>query len=498
MRIKNKNIIWAIPNKPICLDPGLCGSIDGTDIINNTFEGLFRVVEKDTVIPGVVKSYICSNSGKEYIFTFRDDAYWSDGKKVLPKDFEFAWKRVLDSNIPSPKKNLFLPIKNAKRIIENKVSSSLLGIRAIDNYKLKLELEYPIDYLCSLLALTPFMPVREDVVDDEGLWAKNPSTAISNGPFYLSDYSNTDMSIINNKFYYNDNKTNINKISIKFVDNADNAYMGYISNNIDIIDNVPLGEYNKLAHSDEFISIPYYGIYFYSFNLNLDCLKNKNVRQAISKAIDREAITQKIRRSNEIPANEYIHIHFFKSIGKSNNKSLYNLTEAKKLFLDAGYNSINTFPEIEIFYNSENNNKVIAEAIQEMLKKNLNINVKLTGKEWSTFASQRRNLVYNGLAKNSHMYEFFDPMSFLQIFKPNNESYSGYENNIYNKILNKILTSNSKEKENLILHAIRILEDDMPIIPLFYYSSSSLVKSYIKNYHINSIGYKYLGFITLE
>lgn len=487
-----------MPNKPICLDPGLCGPTDGTDIINNTFEGLFRVIEKDIVVPGIAKSYTCSNNGKEYIFTFRNNAYWSDGKKVLPKDFEFAWKRVLNSNTPSPRKNLFLPIKNAKKIIQNQMCSSFLGIKAIDNCRLKLELEYPIDYLCSLLALTPFMPVREDLVDNEGLWAKNPSTAISNGPFYLSSYSNNNISITNNKFYYNNSKTNINKVLVKFINNTDTAYIDYVSNNTDIIDNVPFNEYNKLKRSNEFISVPYYGIYFYSFNLTTDCLKDKKVRQAISKAIDRKVITQKIRRSNEIPANEYIHINFLKSINKNHNKNLYNLNEAKKLLLDAGYNSKNPFPEIEILYNSENNNKIIAEAIQEMLKKNLNINIKLTGQEWSTFANKRKNLTYNGLAKNSHMYEYFDPTSFLQIFKPNNESYTGYKNNIYNKILDKILFSKNEEKENLILHSINILEDDMPIIPLFYYSSSSLIKNYIKNYYINSIGYKYLGAINID
>lgn len=498
-RLKNKQIVWSIPDKPHFLDPGLCGYMDGTDVINNMFEGLFRVTKKDNITFGVVKSYSCSEDKKTYIFEFKDDVYWSDGKKVSPKDFEFSWKRVLNPDFQSPRKNLFLSLKNADNIINHSYDISSLGVKALNDHQLKIDLEHPVDHLFKLLSLTPFMPIREDMVDSENLFIKDTKTFISNGPFFLERVSDNYLILKKNIFYNNADKSNVGSVLVKFINDSNTAYIGYKSKNIDIIDNVPLNELQKLYKSDEFISIPYYGMYFYSFNLNLNCLKNKKTRQAISAAIDRDAIIKKIRKSSEKPANEYIHPDFMKNItGSSVIKNSFDLKKAKKLFLESGFDNNNKFPELEILFNSESENKIIAEVVQEMLKNNLNIDVKLHGNEWSIFNNKRKKLEYNGLVKNSYIVESFDPISFLEIFRPGGISYCGYNNEKYNLILNNILNINSADDKNKeILKAAQILDDEMPIIPLFYYSSSSLAQPYIKNYYINYIGYKFLGFIKI-
>lgn len=473
--------------------------MDGTDIINNMFEGLFRVIKEDKITFGVAKSFSVSKDKKTYIFNLKDNIYWSDKKKLTAKDFEFAWKRVLRPDFYSLKKDLFLAIKNAKDIISKKKPVSCLGVKAIDEKKLKLELEYPVDNLFYLLSLTPFMPVRKDIVDDEGLWVKDKTKSVSNGPFYLERYSVDSIVLKKNKFYYNSNKSNINKILVRFISDTNTAYVAYKLNNIDILDNPPISELRRLSFSKELISTDYYGLYFYSFNTNLDCLKNKKIRQAISKAIDREKILQKIRKSNEIPANSFLHPEFIKKIDENFNfKNYYDLKQAKKLFKESGFEKNHQFPTIEIFYNSENENKAIAEAVQAMLKNNLNIDIKLTGQEWSIFNSTRKKLEYKGLAKNSYIIESFDPVSFLDIFKNNSISYTGYNNKTYDFIINNLNIKNKIERNKEILKALEILEEEMPIIPLFFYSGVSLIKPYIKDYHINSIGYKYFGEIKIK
>ena len=489
--LKITKLSWCIPNNPECLDPGLCGPLDGTDIINNTFEGLFRVSTKDTPTLAAAESYSISKDNKVYIFKIKDDAYWSDGKKLLPIDFEFAWKRVVDSNIPAPKKNLLKPIKNALDIIEGKKDKNTLGVIALNDKYLKVELEYPINYLPHLLSLITFMPVRNDLVDNEGLWAKNPITSISNGPFCLNYLSNTHLILKKNNFYHGSNNSNIDKVTVKFIDDANTAYIEYISNKLDIIDNIPLEEGKRLALDPEFISVPYYGLYFYSFNLTIDCLKDRRVRLAISKSIDRNLLVEKIRKINEVPANQYIP----PGLTYDFNYNIYNPDEARKLFKEAGFNQNNKFPTIEIFFNSENMNKIIAEVIQNMLNKNLGINVSLTGQEWSVFIEKRKHLQYNGLVKNSHFYEYMNPLSFFEMFKSEGESYSGYVNKNFDLLLNKF-NHNQIDTEHMF-ELKSIIEEDYPIIPLFFYSSSSLVKKYIKNYMINSIGYKYLGEIII-
>lgn len=499
-RLKSHNIVWSIRDKPNNLDPGLCSHMDGTDIINNTFEGLFRVAKEDKVDFGVVKSYTCTDDKKKYVFIFRDNVFWSDGKKVVPKDFEFAWKRNLRPDFACPRKDLFSPIKNAKDVINQIKDVDDLGVKALSDSVLQVELEYPVNNLFHLFAMTPFMPVRYDVVDDEGHWAKDSKKAISNGPFYLKLFNDYNLVLSKNLVYHSSEKSNVHNVIVKFIQDSNTSYIAYVSGNLDIADNLPLNEYKKLSYNKEFLSVPYYGIYFYSFNLQLDFLKSPKVRQAISKAIDRNLIVEKVRKTNEEPATGYLPLNFIEE--KNLNFSYgfdFDVNKARQLLLEAGFCGNKKFPQIEIFYNSESNNKIVAEAVKEMLKNNLDIDVNLVGQEWSIFLSKRRNLRYNGLAKNSYIIDDFNPVTFLSIFLPEKGSNTGYNNKKYNLLVNDLLT---KKCENIcddkMLEAIEILNKDMPILPLFYYCNGSLVKPNIKGYSINYVGYKYLGNVKIN
>lgn len=497
-RLKSHNIIWSIRDKPNSLDPGLCGYMDGTDVINNTFEGLFRVTQEDKVDYGVVKSYTCTDDKKKYIFIFRDDVFWSDGKKVMPKDFEFAWKRNLRFNFPCPRKDLFLPLKNAKDITDQIKDVEDLGVKALSDSVLQVELEYPVNNLFHLFAMTPFMPVRYDVVDDEGHWAKDSKKAISNGPFYLQSFNDYNLILSKNLFYHNFEKSNVHNVIVKFIQDSNTSYIAYVSGNLDIADNLPLNEYKKLNYNKEFLSVPCYGLYFYSFNLQLDFFKSPKVRQAISKAIDRNLIVEKVRKANEEPATDYLPLNFIEEKHFSYSFD-FDINKARQLLLEAGFGSNEQFPTIEIFYNSESDNKIVAEAVKEMLKNNLDIDVNLVGQEWSIFLNKRRNLSYNGLAKNSYIIEDFNPVTFLSIFLPEKGSNTGYDNKKYNLLVNSLLIEKSEDTfDDKMLEAIEILNKDMPILPLFYYRNGSLVKPYINGYSINYVGYKYLGNVKIK
>ena len=316
-------------------------------------------------------------------------------------------------------------------------------------------------------------------------------------------YLNIQISLQKNNFYHDAKKININSLHIKIIENSNLAYTNYKSGYIDIIDDLPISEIGTLKFSKEYKSTPLYGLYYYNFNLRLDCFKNPKTRLAISKSIDKEAITKTIRKSNELVANQYIHPNILKNKNSDNNIINYDVLTAKKLLSEAGYSSKNKFPTIEIYFNSESNNKIIAEAIQEMLKNNLGINVELRSHEWAIFNSKRKNLKYNGLAKNSHIFEYFDSSSFLKIFDKTSENQSGYQNQNYSIIFNKIPKISGFQNQNQdiinskILDACEFLEKDAPIIPLFFYSNSSLIKPHIKNYYINSIGYKYFALIKI-
>ena len=177
--------------------------------------------------------------------------------------------------------------------------------------------------------------------------------------------------------------------------------------------------------------------------------------------IDRNLIVEKVRKANEEPATDYLPLNFIEEKNFSYSFD-FDINKARQLLLEAGFGSNEQFPTIEIFYNSESDNKIVAEAVKEMLKNNLDIDVNLVGQEWSIFLNKRRNLSYNGLAKNSYIIEDFNPVTFLSIFLPEKGSNTGYNNKKYNLLVNSLLIEKSEDTfDDKMLEAIEILNKDI-------------------------------------
>jgi len=279
-----------------------------------------------------------------------------------------------------------------------------------------------------------------------------------------------------------------------------------------LADSVPTEEIPALKQSGDLKVDPQLGTYFYVFNVEKPPFDNVKVRKALSLAIDRQYIIDTIAQANQIPAGAFVPGGVpdvnadpdFRTVGgdyydPSAEAYEANIQEAQKLLAEAGYPNGEGFPQVELMYNSEGAHSTIAEAIQEMWKKNLGITVKLTGQEWKVFQDTRQNGNYQ-IARHGWLGDYNDPMTFLDMWT----SYSGqnearWKNSEYDKLIEKAKVSADRAERMEAMHkAEDIFMEESPVIPIYYYTDTYIVKDYLKGFYNSPLGFKYFMYAYIE
>jgi len=263
----DSSLIWNLSADPNTLDPGYVSSKDGGHIVNNTFEGLMREIGGEYV-PAMAESYEVSEDQTTYTFHLRDAA-WSDGEPVTASDFEYAWKRVMSPEVASWYGYEMFYIKGAMEYYDGMGTADDVGIEVLDEKTLKVELTGPTPYFLELTALFTYMPLREDIVeqDPEG-WSMNPELAVSNGPFVVSDYKMGNILLTPNENYWNRDAVELNQIEVLMIVDEFTQLTAMEAGEIDVIETVPNQEIPRLSVEDDRFQIrPALGTYFYVFNL---------------------------------------------------------------------------------------------------------------------------------------------------------------------------------------------------------------------------------------
>lgn len=499
-----KTIKVNITANPKTIDPGLNNSVEGGIVICNAFEGLINLDKNNKLIPGVAERWEVSKDGLHYTFHLRKDAKWSDGKLVTAKDFEYAWKRALNPKTASTIAYKLYYIKYAQAFNSNKASADQVGVKAIDDYTLDVTLESPTSYFLSLLATSAYNPIQKDIVEKNPKdWATKPETYICNGPFMMKEYRFKDsINFVKNPNYWDAKDVKLDRVEFKTIENEFTYYAAFQSGQLDIIFAPPVQATPELLKNGTAKAFPYIGTYFYNLNLSdskitpetAKALKDVRVRKALSLAIDRTELTQKITKGGQVPATSLVPGSLDVNGTKFKNKDYFspttNAKEAKKLLAEAGYPDGKNFPQLEILYNTMQGHKIIAEAIQDMWKKNLGIDIHLINKERQVQLSEVANKNYT-ISRGGLIGEYNDPMTFLDVFTTssigNNSSYS---NSKYDELITAAKHETDIQKRTTILHqAEDILMNDMPIIPIYEYTNVVCMNKKLTNVNISNLGY---------
>ncbi len=495
---------------PASLDPSLATGTCEAKILNGLFEGLVCADQKDlSILPAAAESWEIFDGGLGYRFKIDPRAKWSDGSRVSAKDFEFAWKRTLSPELGSEYASLLFPIKNARAYNSGKEKNpDKVGVRAIGDGILSVRLEKPTPYFLSLLYHCAYFPLPRRTLakfgaerSRGGVWTK-PGNMVCNGAFKLEKWSINDRVVISrNPEYRAGEKIFLNKIVFLPVSNINTEDRAFRAGQMHITESVApsrLAEIRALApetlRSDRWI-----GVYYYAVNTSRPPLDNPDVRRALAMSIDRRAIIDSFLKAGQPPALSLVPGGCGGYELPDSAKMRENVAEARRLLAKAGYPGGKNFPAITITYNTSEQHKPIAEAVQQMWRKNLGVRAELLNLSWPAYLDARRRGDFD-IARASWIGDYAAPESFLEIFRSDSGlNHSGFSDKSFDEKLGKARSAKSeKERFEILAEAEAELLQNAPIIPIYFYSRVFRISPLVKGWHANILDYRNYAGVKLE
>jgi oligopeptide transport system substrate-binding protein len=474
--------------EPEYLDPIMAHDNKSRNLAINLFEGLLtyhpRTLEP---LPGVAERWEVSPDGITYTFYLRKNAVWTDGKPVAGEDFVYAWQRAVDPKTASRSASHLYPVKNAQGINQGKISDlNQLGVRAEGN-KVIVTLEAPFPPFLLLVPDHTLMPLRKDVIEKHGDQWTRPSNIVTNGPFTLAEWvPHKHVILKKNPQYWDAAKVHLEKVVLTPTEDHATATKLFMAGQIDFMEQIPI----NLV--DDFITVPGYdnseqfAVYYYWLNCKHPVLKDARIRQALSLAIDRDTLVNRYMKGLKHPADKGL-VPPGVTGYTYKNRIDYNPEKARKLLADAGYTDPSQLPTLQILYNTNDDHRMVAEIIQQMLRTNLGINTTIQNMEWKVFLKELQKHKFE-IGRMGAIGEYVYPNVMLEAFVSGAESnYGSYSNPKFDALWDKSQKmGNAKERLNLYSQMEDILAEDVPVIPLYYYKMTTLTHPRVRGLYTNT------------
>jgi oligopeptide transport system substrate-binding protein len=443
------------------------------------------------VQPGVAKSWDVSEDSLTYTFYLDPKAHWSNGDPVSSGDFLFSIQRILSPGLGAPYAYMLYPVRGAEAYNKSETKDfSSVGIRAPDPATLIVELAAPTPYFLGLLAHNTWWPVHPPTILQHGgmterisKWTK-PGNFVGNGPYALESWKlNHGITAKKNPYYRDAENAELNRIHFLPIEmqTEERAFRaGYLH----ITSSVPVHRIDWYKeHLPEQLRIDTaLGTYYYMLNTKNGPLADKRVRQALAYAINREQITGHILRAGQVPA-----YHFTPpQAGGYNTEARlpYDPDLARKLLSEAGFADGVGFPEFELLYNTSESHRTSAEAIQQMWKTELGIQVTLHNQEWKAYLSTRQQGDFD-ILRAAWYGDYDDPNTFLDLgTSDNGNNHSGWGHENYDKLIAQAAREpRVAERMQLFQQAEEILLEEMPYIPLYFYVTTRLIHPSVNGWY---------------
>ena len=513
---KADGITVQIGPNPETLDPALNSAVDGGNMLITLFETLLIIDQDNKVQPGQAEKYEVSPDGLTWTFTMRDGLKWSDGTELNAKDFEYTFKRIANTNVAAPYAETVIGmIEGYKDAIDSK-NPEKLNVKASDDGKtLTIKLAYPCSYFDKIVAFGTMSPVQKATVEKNGdSWATKPETYVCNGPYTITEWTPSEKIVCkkneNYKGGWDSSKIVNDKLTFLLLEDSSASYTAYTGGTAQLIKDVPTEEIPTLKKDkkDEFNVDPILGTYYLSMNLNKAPFNNKNVRKALSLAIDRDYVANTVMQGTYTPAYNYVGTgvddvetgKFLENSKAANGGKTYNsedykanLEEAKKALAEAGYPEGKGFPTITYSTNDAGYHKAVAEYLQQVYK-DLGITMNIDIVDWSSFTPKRRAGEYE-MARNGWIMDYNDASNMIELFVSSNGNNDGkYNNPAFDKAMNDSKVADKTAHFAALHEAEKIVSEDYGFIPVAYYNDFWLQSTSLKGTWHSPYGYWYLQY----
>jgi oligopeptide transport system substrate-binding protein len=487
--------------EPESVDPGIVTGVPEHRIVSNLFEGLATNDPKDlSPQPGMARNWSISKDGLVYTFTLRD-ATWTDGRKVTAHDFVYAWERVLNPKSGAQYAQQLYYLKNGEDYNKGKLADfAQVGVKAVDDRTLQVTLRCPTPYFLDLTTFYTLYPVPRWAIEAHGKdWVK-PGKIVSNGPFRMASWvPQRELVLEKNPTHWDAANVKLSRVVFIPTDDTNTAYKQFQAGDSDWVPTVPPAQLDAARQRPEYYVSPYLGTYYFRFNATKPPFTDARVRKALSMAVDREALTKFVTRAGEIPTTTIVPAGMR---GYEGVRGLpYDPAAAKKLLAEAGFPDGKGFPKVELVYNTNELHRVVTQAIQQMWKEKLGIQVDLANVEWKVYLARQSGLDYQ-MSRAGWIGDYADPNTFLDMWvSGGGNNQTGWSNKRYDELIAKAGcgTPDPRERMKLLAEAEKILVvDEAPIMPLYTYVNKGMLSRKVKGWHPNILDQHPLKAISLE
>ncbi|MDF2889466.1 MAG: extracellular solute-binding protein family 5 [Lacrimispora sp.] len=454
---------------------------------NNAFEGLLRLDEKNEAQPALAKSYDISDDKLTYTFHLRDGLQWSDGTPLTASDFVFSWLKQMSADATNGYSFIMTDyIVNGAEYNEGKASANDVGVKAVDDKTFQVTIKAPTPYFARLTVLCQFFPLNEAYVTSKGdQYGLSADNMIYCGPYVVSSYDPAvGATLKKNDKYWDAANVKIENAQVRVMKDASAALNAYLANELSqvALDSSNVAAYQK---DPEFKSESEFRTEYLQFSLSNPVMKNKNIRKAVSAAIDRDTLAKVILADGSSASNGLVAEGMYGDGSKTfrelnGNLCPFNAEEAKK-YWEEGCKELGETPTLTLLVRDDSVTKAVATYIQSELNKNLGIDITIDTKT----VQARNELMDNDnymFASTAWGADYDDAMTYLDLWTNGTPYRGSYQNENYNKLVNdaRVETDDAK-RLNMLLQAEKLLVDEDAIIaPLYHRGSATLTKSNVK------------------
>ena len=497
-------------SEPQGLDPHIVTGVPEHHILISLCEGLTipnpNPNDMNGYMAGTAESWSISDDGKEYVFNINKNAKWSNGESVTADDFVWSWKRILTASLGSQYPDMLYYLEGAYEYHNGLIDDfDQVGVKSIDEHTLQVNLKNPTPFFLGLLSHYSTWPVHKETVlkfgdidDRNGEWTR-PGNFVCNGPFQLKTWElNNKIVVEKNPHYYDASIVQLNEIHYYPVSNVMTEDRMFRAGQLHLTSTLPSQKCPIYIEENPNLRIdPYMGTYFYRINTENEVLKDVKVRKALAYSIDRQLLVDKVTKCGQIPA------YSFTPPGTNGYQPTteipFDPILAKSLLDEAGFSEENPFPKLEILFNTNEDHRKLALAIQQMWQINLGIEVELVNQDWKVYLN-REMIGDFQISRAGWIGDYEDPNTFLDLMRPNRgNNKTGWEDQNYDSLMARANSINNQvERYKLLNEAEKILIDNMPIIPLYTYVRSYQLSPDVKGYNPHILDHHHPKFIYLE
>ncbi len=492
--------------EPQTLDPHRAEDVSSANILRDLYEGLALTGADGGPKPGAAESWTMSEDGLRYVFHLRPTARWSNGDPLVAEDFVAGLRRTVDPATGSNYGMILAPIAQAEAILSGQAKPDTLGVRALDEHTLEIRLKAPTPYFLSLLTHSTTYPIHRPSLAAHGDRFTRPGNLVTNGAYQLTEaVVQSHITLSRNPYYWDNAHTRIDKVRYSAIEDAASEFKRYRAGEVDW-GGVPTANFRwaKEYLGDELRIHPYLGVFYFGLNLTRPPFQNAPaLRRALNLAVDREILTEKITGGGEIPAYGWVPpgLPGYQPVvpDYANWTREARFAEARRLYAEAGYSAERPL-QVEIRYNTQEDNRKIAVAVAQMWKQVLGVETTLFNEEWKVFLQNRKQKQVTQVFRSGWIGDYADPYTFLELLHSQHGiNDSGYTNPAYDALLARIsVLPGGPERNALMRQAEAMMLADDPVIPLFFYVSKTLIKPWVKGYQPNIMNQHYTKDLWIE